>query len=161
MSLSWGLWVVPKEFRVWVNYTHNNRKPFLWVFHNRSFVKFNFMYPAKLYKTTKKRLFNVITTSLILMLISDINKTTCFNQSWSSSRSCIIIKSGNITIALTFGLNRLKSQSYYLCSICYLLGHYYKQRFLIKCDILATILTFLSVSMGFKNDIIVFLVGFL
>ena len=119
------------------------------------------MYPAKLYKITKKRLFTINTTSLILMLISDINQATCFNQSWSSSRSCIIIKSGNITIALKCGLNRLKSQSYCLCSTFCLLGHYYKQRFLIKCDILAIILTFLSVSMGFKNDIIVFLVGFL
>jgi hypothetical protein len=119
------------------------------------------MYPAKLYKTTKKCLFTVSTASLILMLISNTNKATCVNQTWSSSRSCIIIKSGNITIALKYGLNRLRSQSYNLCNTCCLLWHYYKQRSLIKCDILAIILTFLSVSRSFKNYIAVFLGGFL
>ena len=114
------------------------------------------MYPAKLYKTTKKRLFTIEYN-----LISDINKATCVNQSWSSSRSCIIIKSGNITIALKYGLNRQISQYYNLCSTCCLLCCYYKQRSSIKCDILTIMLTFLSVSRSFKNYITVVLGEFL
>lgn len=100
------------------------------------------MHPVVLYMTTKNHLFTVDTTLVILILISHIRQHVSTND-------------GHLTIvqyhqkckycsALKYVLNRLRCQYYNLYNRLYVAcPSTTTNRDVIKCDTLATVLTFL------------------